>query len=260
MDNILLMQEIVRGYHRDHGPPKCAIKLDIMKAYNSEDWDFLFAVMIHMEFPTPIIQWVRACVSSPWYSIVINGELKGFYPGKRGLRQGDPISPYLFLLIMEAFSSFLQARIDRGNFSYHPNCALISLSHLAFADMFIMCGATAQSFEIIDLVLNEFYLFFGLQPNLHKSACFMAGVGSDLKLVLNSILNIPEASLPVKYFGVPLISTKLKYSDCLVLKLRMLARIQSWTNKSLSFGGRAQLISSVFYSAFKFTVIHIHLT
>lgn len=156
MDNTLLMQELVRDYHRDQGPPRCAIKLDIMKAYYRVDWDFLIAVVTHMEFPLQYIHWVSACASTPRFSIVINGELKGFFLGRRGLRQGDPISPYLFLLVMDAFSFILQSRIGQGGFSYHPKCAAINLSHLAFADdMFIVCGATPQSFETINSVLKE---------------------------------------------------------------------------------------------------------
>lgn len=59
------MQELVRGYHRDNGSPRSATKLDIMKAYDSVDWEFLFAVMTYMEFPLQFIHWVRACVSTP---------------------------------------------------------------------------------------------------------------------------------------------------------------------------------------------------
>lgn len=88
MDNILLMQEVVRGYHRDQGQPRCAIKLDIMKAYDSVEWSFSFDVMHLMEFTKRFIRWVHTCVTSPYFSIIINGELKGFFPGKRGLRQG----------------------------------------------------------------------------------------------------------------------------------------------------------------------------
>ncbi|KAH7837641.1 hypothetical protein Vadar_016195 [Vaccinium darrowii] len=87
-----------------------------------------------------------------------------------------------------------------------------------------------------------------LKPNFHKSACFSAGVGDALKQELRAILDIPEANLPVKYLGVPLISTKLRHADCVVLKNWMLKRIQSWSNKQIMFGGRAQLISSVLFS------------
>lgn len=91
MDNILLMQELVRGHHRDQGLPRCAIKLDLMKAYDSVDWVFLFEVRRCM---------VKACATTPSFSILIHGELKGYFSGKRGLRQGDPIS---FLLLWRLF-------------------------------------------------------------------------------------------------------------------------------------------------------------
>lgn len=248
-DNILLMQEVVRGYHCDHGPPRCALKLDIMKACDSVDWDFVLDVMRFMEFPDLYILRVQACISSPSFSILINGELKGFFPGMRGLRHGDPISPYLFLLVMEAFSSILRYRIRQGGFSYHPKCAVINLSHLVFADdMLIFCGDEVGSFGVIKGVLKEFHFFSGLQPNLGKSACFFAGVDQERKLALRAILDIPEVSLPVKYLGVPLISTKLRYLNCLVLKDKMLQRVQCWSNKSLSYRGRCQLISSVLLS------------
>lgn len=77
---------------------------------------------------------------------------------------------------------------------------------------------------------------------------FFAGADEAFKQKLRGILDIPEAKLPVKYLGVPLISSKLRHSDCVVLKDRMLKRIQSGSNKQLSFGGRAQLISSVLFS------------
>ncbi|XP_058189336.1 uncharacterized protein LOC131306921 [Rhododendron vialii] len=207
--------EIVRGYHRDQGPPRCTIKLDIMKAYDSVDWDFLVSVMRYMEFPVQFIDWVRACVSTPHFYVVINGELRGFFPGRRGLRQGDPISPCLFLLVMEAFSAILLSRIAQGGFTYHPKCVDINLSHLAFADdMFI-------------------------------SACFFAGVGDELKQGLRSILEIPEASLPVKYLGVPLISTKLRYSDCLMKEIESMLSAFLWQGIQLKTSGAKVAWSTV---------------
>lgn len=84
-----------------------------------------------------------------------------------------------------------------------------------------------------------------LQPDLAKSSLFHRGVDDDRKAVLHGILSIPEATLPVKYLGIPLITSRLKYSECTAIKEKTLSRILSWANKILSYGVRMQLINSV---------------
>ncbi|XP_058189339.1 uncharacterized protein LOC131306925 [Rhododendron vialii] len=188
--------------------------------------------MAAMEFPATFIGWVRACVTSPMFSIMINGGLVGYFPGARGLRQGDPISPYLFLLVMEAFSSLLTWNIGQGEFTFHPKCQALGISHVIFADdLFLLSGAQEGSLQIILSTLREFHGFSG-----------------TTKLSFSVLMGIPEGKLPVKYLGVPLISTRLTSTDCSMLKEKILARIHSWTQKFLSYGGRAQLIQSVLFS------------
>lgn len=226
------MQELVRGYYHDEGEPRCAIKLDLMKAYDSEDWHFLFDTMLVMGFPSLFVHWIKQCVCITKYSVVINGSLEGFFQGKRGLKQGEPISPYLFLIVMEAFSVLLNFRVGLGQFNYHPRCRELNLHHLVLADdLFIMCGATVSSFTLIDQLLKDFHAFSGLKPNKSKSSSFFVGVNEKLKQSLKNILPIPEAFFPVKYLGVPLIATILKATDCLALK----EKIRSAQNSRLFF-------------------------
>lgn len=134
-DNIMLAQSICRDYHRDKGVPRCAIKLDIQKAFDTLNWNFLFEAMARMNFPTIFIEWVKKCVTSAMLSVKINGALEGFFESKKGLRQGDPLSPYMFVIAMEVLTSYLKHDLSSNdNFSYHWHTKELQLSHLIFVD------------------------------------------------------------------------------------------------------------------------------
>ncbi|KAG5564631.1 hypothetical protein RHGRI_000728 [Rhododendron griersonianum] len=207
MDNILLMQEIVKNYHKDGGKPRCAIKMDLMKAYDSVHWDFVLDMMRVLDFPAQFISWVQVCITSPMFSVVINGELKGFFPGQRGLRQGDPLSPYLFLLVMEGFTALLQYKIDQSSgFIYHPKCKPLNITHLIFADdLFVLCGAGEISFQVIADTLSDFYHFSGLQPNMQKSSIFFADTSIESKEGFDSYPSYSRGLSSSQIFGSAII-------------------------------------------------------
>lgn len=100
-DNILLTQELMWNYHRGRGPPRCAFKVDIQKAYDTVNWAFIRSILIGFGFHHKMVDWITVCVSSTSYSICVNGDLHGWFQGKWGLQQGDPLSPYLFTLVMD---------------------------------------------------------------------------------------------------------------------------------------------------------------
>ncbi|XP_050233163.1 uncharacterized protein LOC126681659 [Mercurialis annua] len=84
-DNILLAHEVVRNYHRGKGN-NCALKVDIQKAYDSLEWDFIEEVIIGFRFPDRFIKLTMECIRSSMFSVMVNGEITGFFPGGRGLR------------------------------------------------------------------------------------------------------------------------------------------------------------------------------
>ena len=119
-NNIFIAQEVLRNYHRSDTRSRCAIKVDLHKAFDTVKWSFLLELLIKMGFPSRFIDWVRTCISTPRYSLNINGELVGFFGASRGLRQGDPLSPYLFAIIMDALSMLIHQNIEEARLAGNP--------------------------------------------------------------------------------------------------------------------------------------------
>ncbi|GJX43024.1 reverse transcriptase domain, reverse transcriptase zinc-binding domain protein [Tanacetum coccineum] len=97
----------MHNYHLNRGPPRCACKIDIQKAYDTVCWKFLNEVLIGFGFHEKMIKWIMACVTSTSFSININGDLNEYFKGKRGLRQRDLISPYLFTLVKSSILNLM---------------------------------------------------------------------------------------------------------------------------------------------------------
>ncbi|KAJ0931049.1 putative RNA-directed DNA polymerase [Helianthus annuus] len=246
-DNILLTQELMHNYHLNHGPPRCAFKVDIQKAYDTVDWGFFDNILRGFGFHQRMIKWVMACVTSTMFSLSINGNLHGYFKGKRGLRQGDPMSPYLFTLVMEVLTLILQKQVDvTADFRFHHKCEEQRIINLCFADdLFLFARGDPNSAAVILKSLNLFKNMSGLVPSMTKSTVFFGGVLNYVKDQIRNIMQFDEGVLPVRYLGVPLISSRLIYSDCKKLVDNLESRITDWKAKSLSFAGCLQLIRSV---------------
>ncbi|GJT98779.1 RNA-directed DNA polymerase, eukaryota, reverse transcriptase zinc-binding domain protein [Tanacetum coccineum] len=210
-DNILLTQEIMRGCNRKGGPKRVAFKIDIQKAYDTVNWEFLKKVLEGFGFHEKMVNWIMQCVTTAAFTLNVNGDRIGYFKGGRGLRQGGPISPYLFTLIMEVFSLILLREIDHEpNFQYHFGCKDIKLSHVCFADdLLVMCHGDAISVGVIKKALDAFSAVSGLIPNNSKSTAFYGSMSDDECNTISSILLFVTGKLPVKYLGVPLIAKRL---------------------------------------------------
>lgn len=256
-DNILLAQELFRNYHRASGSPRCALKIDLRKAFDTVRWEFLFDIMSKYQFPPPFIAWVKACITTAMFSVKINGSLAGYFASSRGLRQGDPLSPYLFVLVMEMLSLKLNMGAMETNFKCYWRTKDCKMTHLLFADdILIFCHASVPTVSIIHSCIHSFSLFSGLIPNVHKSHCFLTNTDAATSHEILSLLGFQLGILPTKFLGVPLISTKLSHKDCIPLIHKITLRASSWTSKVLSYSGRLQLIKTILFSIQAFWSTH----
>ncbi|GJX85064.1 RNA-directed DNA polymerase, eukaryota [Tanacetum coccineum] len=155
-------------------------RVDFEKAYDSVRWDFLDDVLGKFGFGDKWRKWIRCCLHSSKGSIIINGSpTKEFYFGK-GLKQGDPLSPFLFLLIMESLHISFQRVVDAGLFNGIKIGGSVNLSHMFYADDAVFVGEWSES-NISSLihVLECFHKVSGLKINMSKSKIMGFEVDSD---------------------------------------------------------------------------------
>lgn len=185
--------------------------------------------------------------------MVINGELHGFFRGKQGLRQGDPISSLLFVLAMDVLSKKLDEGVMNQAFRIHSSCEAPLITHLSFADdVLIFFDGTQESLLGILAILEDFKAVSGLSISRTKSEVMIDGGCSVRCKALAEAAGITQGALPVRYLGVPLTSKKMTKSDYQPLLDKITMRFNSWTSRHLSFAGRFLLIKSVIYSTISF--------
>lgn len=135
----MVSQDLAKGYERKNSVASCLIKLDLQKVYDTVEWDFVEEMLVGLQFPNHSIHLFIQCVRSPRFSLSINGSLHGFFEGKRGLRQGDPLSPLLFVSCIKYLSRILVLVGEKEGFKFHPRCVASKLNHLCFPDDIILC-------------------------------------------------------------------------------------------------------------------------
>jgi hypothetical protein len=222
-------------------------KLDIDKAYDHVNWRFLLYMLRRCGFGEKWCSWIAYCISSASFSVLVNGTPAGFFSNSRGLRQGDPLSPFLFVIVMEALSKMLTIIVDRGLLSGFSVSArlleVISISHLMFADdTLVFCGANPDYQRYLRVLFLCFEVVSSLKINLAKSVLVPVG-NVDNVTGLADILGCGVSSLPLKYLGLPLGACYKAKPIWNGVVEKIERRLASW-KRMLSKGGRITLIKS----------------
>ncbi|GJX81501.1 RNA-directed DNA polymerase, eukaryota, reverse transcriptase zinc-binding domain protein [Tanacetum coccineum] len=181
-DNILLTQELLKGYNCINGPKRCSFKIDIQKDYDTVNWLFIEEVLRQFGFPEKMIGWIMTCISTPKFTICVNGERFRYFRGGRGLRQGDPISPYIFTMVMEMLNLVVKDEIRKEK---------------------------AVSVQTLKKALYKFSAISGLHPNLGKCTMLCGSLDDEKKNAISCIFPFKKGKLLVRYLRVIFVTKRL---------------------------------------------------
>ncbi|KAG7556536.1 Reverse transcriptase domain [Arabidopsis suecica] len=204
-ENVLLATELVQGFGQKNISRRGVLKVDLRKAFDSVSWDFILHVLLAANIPQTYVNWIKQCLTTTSFSININGSLCGFFRGANGLRQGDPLSPSLFVIALEIFTRLLEKKFDDGSIGYHPKAKDMKISSLAFAgDLMIFYDGKISSLHGINSNLNDFQALSGLAMNREKSGIYTAGLSPQESIGTMSF-GFLNGSFPFRYLGLPLL-------------------------------------------------------
>jgi hypothetical protein len=138
---------------------EAVIKLDLSKAFDRVNWLYIRMLLIHLGFGLYFVNWIMACLNSVSFSILLNGSATDFFQAERGIRQGCPLSPLLFLLVAESISHFLTEAKVGGRFSGIKISNGLAITHLLFVDdILIFCDGLKRDADILTEGLTLFKL------------------------------------------------------------------------------------------------------
>ena len=218
------------------------------KAYDRLEWEFIRLVLQRLGFHPKLITLIMQCVSSVTYSFLINGSPRGRVKPSRGIRQGDPLSPYIFIMCSEVLSGLCNKAQEEGalkGIRIARGCT--RLNHLLFADdtMFFI-RASKESTKTLRRVLQRYESASGQSINADKSTVtFSKRTPAALKQIAKDTLGIEKEGGVGKYLGLPEHFGRRKRDLFSSIIDRIKQKARSWSNRHLSPAGKLTMLKSV---------------
>ncbi|KAK9986443.1 hypothetical protein SO802_031394, partial [Lithocarpus litseifolius] len=248
VDNAIIVQEIIHTISKTRGRVGyMAVKIDLEKAYDRLEWSFIRGMLERYNLPDDLIELIMSCISSVSTSLLFNGgNLDSFCPS-RGIRQGDPISPYIFILCMDFLGQLIQEKCEAKKWCpVKASRSGPSFSHLFFADdLVLFAKANSDNCTAIREVLDTFCKLSGQSLSVTKSRVFFSpNVSHENRDVLSDTLGFQQTSCLGRYLGFPIKHQGRANQDFNFILDRVKRKLAGWKANLLSMAGRAVLIQA----------------
>lgn len=249
-DNVLIAAETGHYLRRKMGGTSgwAGLKLDMAKAYDRMEWGFVRFMLSKFGFGTKWIEWIMLCVTLARYRFRVNDDLVGPLEPTRGLRQGDPLSPYLFIICSEGLAGLLKRSQVEG--SIHGCRVAIgapAVTHLMFADdCLVFFKANPEEANEVKQCLTCYEQASGQIVNFHKSSiCFSTNTTAQVRELVSNILQVQQTEGFGKYLGLPYVVGRNKRMAFNYIEQKMRHRIGTWQKKLLSKARKEILLKCV---------------
>ncbi|GKV33852.1 hypothetical protein SLEP1_g42302 [Rubroshorea leprosula] len=225
-------------------------KVDFEKAYDKVCWEFVDYMLMRMGFNITWRKWIQECLRSSMVSVLVNGSPTKQFTVSKDLRQGDPLSPFLFLIVAEGLNGLVSSAVVKEQYKgVIVGNGAVSVSHLQFADDMIFFGeATEENIKAIKCIMRIFELVSGLKINFGKSQLMGIGVGEEWRARMAFRLYCKEGGFPFKYLGIPIGGNHRRITMWQPMVESFKRKLESWKGRHLSFSGRITLINSILSS------------
>ncbi|KAK4270818.1 hypothetical protein QN277_019587 [Acacia crassicarpa] len=251
-DNIIIGQEVMHIMNKNRSRKGLmAWKIDLEKAYDRVRWDFLHQVLTEVGFKADFIHLIISCVSSVSYNVIWNGTQTEFFFPRRGLRQGDPISPLLFVLCMEKLSHLICDEVSRGGWKpISVSNSGLQVSHLLFADDLLLFGVASENQALCMLnCLDCFSRASGGKVSCEKSSVFFSPrVPGQTRRRILGLSNMKASNEIGRYLGFPLTRCRKPTDKFHYVIEWVRSKLSCWKASCLSIAGRITLAKSVLSS------------
>ena len=246
--NLVVASEILHSMHKKKGKTGWfALKVDLEKAYDRMEWSFVRKCLDYHNLDIASINLIVNCISKASSSVLVNGKKTESFTHSRGLRQGDPMSPYIFNMCFEQLTSLINLACEKGDWTpFWVGKKRVKVSHLLFKDDLLLFGKVDESttFAVRD-IMTEFGRISGQKVNENKSRLvFSPNTQEELRELYQSTINVQASENLGIYLGLPLSHKRPNKNDLQFVVEKVRKKLASWKTTTLCRASRLVLVRS----------------